>query len=125
MFKTLKRKIAGASDSSGLNSRNSLAPPPSQFGSLLAPPPSQFGSVLAPTLRQARSFNDLVALGSDTEDKVCGGGGGCGRGELWEGAVGEESLVGSSGVSKAVERGESGDWGWEEAVKACLAGGLL
>lgn len=75
MFKTLKRKIAGASDSSGLNSRNSLAPPPSQFGSLLAPPPSQFGSVLAPTLRQARSFNDLVALGSDTEDKVCGGGG--------------------------------------------------
>lgn len=39
--------------------------------------------------------------------------------------MGEESLVGSSGVSKAVERGESGDWGWEEAVKACLAGGLL
>ena len=80
MFKTLKRKIAGASDNSGLNSRNSLAPPPSQFGSLLAPPPSQFGSVLAPTLRQARSFNDLVALGSDTEDKVCGGGGGGGCG---------------------------------------------
>lgn len=90
MFKTLKRKIAGASSNSDLSSRNSLAPPPSQFGSLLAPPPSQFGSVLAPTLRQARSFNDLVALGSDTEDKVCGGSGGCsggGRGELWEGVV--------------------------------------
>lgn len=91
MFNTLKKKLSPAPNNTGqsLKSRNSLAPPSSQFGSLLAPPPTQFGSVLAPTLRQARSFNDLAAIGSDTEDEVCGVGCG-GRGELGERREGVE-----------------------------------
>ena len=73
MFRTLKRRLSGSSPGTGLddNRGNSLAPPSSQFGSLLAPPPAQYGSVLAPTLRHARSFNDLVDVGPEKEDKVC------------------------------------------------------
>ena len=110
MFKTLKRKLSPAPNNPGqsLKSRNSLAPPPSQFGSLLAPPPTQFGSVLAPTLRQARSFNDLAVIGCDSEDEVCGDGcGGSGElgGERVGGGSGRELWEGFGCWFKAVGRG--------------------